>query len=853
MVRSHGFGEAEGCAHSASDLLTSLPHALPGDRPQWPRDRVFDVRHIKLQLTIDHAGRSVSGTATHTVAPINDDPAAIEFDAVEMEIEAVLVAGEKRRFDYDGRVLRVPIEGRRPRGQDFRVAIRYRARPRLGLYFVGPDEGYPDKPAQVWSQSQDEDSRYWFPCYDYPNQKQTTELHVTVPGGWYALSNGRLLQEKANRDGTRTFHWLQESPHSTYLVTLAASDFERIDASRRGLSIEYLVEQGQRESGQRTFKNTPAIVEFFERITGVDFPWAKYHQVVVRDFVFGGMENTSATTMTENILLDAKSTRDYTSDPLISLELAHMWWGDLLTCRDWSHGWLNVGFATFFELLWDEQHLGLDEYRQGLAENAGLYLQEAENRYQRPIVTNVFRDPIDIFDRHLYEKGSLVLASLRGMLGDEQFFRAIRRYCNDHRQESVVTGDLADSIAAETGRNLDWFFDQWVYRPGHPELKVSWAWDNESKTAADTVQQTQKLENGVGLFRLPLAIDFARVRGRPLTFPVEIREQEQTFTFPLPWKPDLCRFDPSNTTLKQIDFEKSPAELRLQLRIDDDIAGRQQAAASLGKKGGPEAIEALETAVMRDRFWGVQAAAARALGVVRTSEARDALLRALAVRHPKARRAGVAAVGEFRGDQAVLDAVVPLARRSSSWFVEAEACRTIGKLRLPASFPILERHLARPSFQSVVRIGCIDGLVELRDERGLGLIAAAARYGEPSRPRPVAVNALARLGVFLEDQKKRLADELLRFLNDPDFRVRVAAMNALRTLKDPAHAGALDATAQRELDGRAVRAAREAAAALRQGDDTSEETRRLRDDFEQLREENARLRGRLDRLETRKK
>ncbi|MGK2964503.1 MAG: M1 family aminopeptidase [Tepidiformaceae bacterium] len=828
----------------------SPAHALPGDRQVWPRDRVVDVRHTRLELKLDLPARGISGTATHTVAPLNDGLGHVEFDACEMTIESVKVAGSAASYDYDGARIRIDIGGARKRGVEFRIAIAYRATPRLGLYFTGPDEGYPDKPVQVWSQGQDEDSRYWFPCFDYTGEKQSSEVIVAVPGHWYALSNGRLLQDKKNRDGTRTFHWFQERPHSNYLITLAAGELDRIDASTPKLTIDYFVEPAARSSGELTFKNTPRMIELFERLTGVAYPWAKYSQVVVRDFIFGGMENTSATTMTENILLDRKGARDYSSDDLISHELAHMWWGDLLTCRDWSHGWLNEGFATYFELLWEENANGIDEYRQAVIRDSDIYFAEAETRYRRPIVSNTYNQPIDIFDRHLYEKGGLVLHTLRGVLGDDQFFRSIQRYCRDNQERSVITQDLVDAIEAETGRNLEWFFDQWVYKPGHPEFKVSWAWDDRTSVASVMVMQTQKTDDGTPIFRLPVTIDFRTGRGRPQAFRVEVTEREQTFYFALAKKPDLCRFDPYNAVLKKLDFDKSTAELRFQLASDDDIAGRQTAAASLGKRGGREAVAALRNSLESERAWSVQAAAARALGQVRTPEAREALLASLATRHPKARRAVVAALGEFRGDADLLPALRPLAMKDASWFVEAEANRSIGKLRVEGAFEVIAANIGRDSFQQAVRVGCVDGLAELRDERGFDLIAATASYGIPPRARPFALAALARLAPHVESRKREAAELIATYLDDPDFRMRIAAANALKAVRDPDFAGRLDQMAGRELDGRGIRVAREAAAALRKGATPSDELKRLRDEFEGIRDENARLRARLEKLES---
>ena len=851
MTNYRSWESHERCGHAVQEPFgeAALPgHALPGDRPRWPRDRVADVSHIRLEVTPDIAAKSVSGTATHTVRLLNDGTRSIAFDAIDMEIESVTIAERPAKFAYDGASLEVDLGPNRKRGESITVEIAYSARPRLGLYFIEPDEGYPDKPHQVWTQGQDEDSRHWFPCYDYEGQKQTCEVIATVPEEWFALSNGKLVKEAKAKGGAKTFHWKQETPLPTYLITLAAGEFERIDASREGLTIDYFIEREDLEDGKRTFANTPAMIALFERISGCTYPWAKYSQVVVRDFIFGGMENTSATTMTRNIIVDRKASRDFTSDDLVSHELAHMWWGDLLTCRDWSHGWLNEGFATYFEMLWDEERNGIDEYRQGIIANTEAYIGE---RYRRPIVTKVMRDPIDIFDRHLYEKGSLVLNTLRGVLGDDGFFRSNQRYCRDNQHSGVITQNLVDAIDRETGRNLEWFFDQWVYRPGHPSFKVSWSWDAEANLATVNVRQVQKTDDGTPIFRAPLTIDFSTGRKKPVAFRVEVTEASHTFTFPLNEKPDLCRFDPYSRVLRELDFEKSTGELRFQLKHDDDITGRQLAAKSLGTKGGPDAVAALEDAIHNDRFWGVAAAAAKALGATRSEAARDALIRAAGIRQHKVRRAVAAALGEFRGDEKAFDTLKPLAARDQSWFVEAEAHRSIGKLRLPGSFDILAAGMARKSFRQVVRQGCIDGLVELRDERAFELLLEAAAYGAAQQSRQFAVAGVGRLGQHFEGRKKALAESITPLLDDPDFRVRMAAANALKAFKDPASATLLDRMAQRELDGRAVRVAREGAIALRKGSETASEVKALREELEALRGENAKVKDRIDRMEVR--
>jgi aminopeptidase N len=392
--------------------------------PKWPRDRIVDITHIRLQVTLDFKERRISGTATHRLAAILDDIRELEFDAAEIEVASVRAGTQAISFDHSDEKLRIRLERALKAGDEIEVAIDYAARPRRGLYFVGPDEAYPNKPVEAWTQGEDEDSRYWFPCYDYPNDRVTSEVIATVPDTFTAVSNGSLVETTANpANRTRTFHWRHDVPHSAYLISLAAGEFVEVRDQAGSTPVLYYVHPGREEDARRAFGNTPKMIEFFERRIGVPYPYAKYAQVAVSDFIFGGMENTSATTQTADTLHDARAHLDFTSDPLVAHELAHQWWGDLLTCRDWSHAWLNEGFATYFEALWCEEDKGADEFAWNVRQDRDGYLDEDSRHYRRAIVTNKYRAPIELFDRHLYEKGSLVLHMLRRTVGDELFFK----------------------------------------------------------------------------------------------------------------------------------------------------------------------------------------------------------------------------------------------------------------------------------------------------------------------------------------------------------------------------------------------------------------------------------------------
>ena len=831
---------------------------LPGDKPHYARDRVVDVQHIKLEIDIDPEAKRIEATVHTTFAPINDGAAYVEFDAVEMRIERVRLSGRKTAppYSYDGNRLRIGLGAGRKAGRRLTTSVSYTASPRRGLYFVGPDDAYPDKPLQVWSQGQDEDSRHWFPCVDFPNEMATSEVIVTVPKPLTAVSNGELLRTTERR-GRRTFHWRQDQPHVAYLLSVAAGEFTEIRQRAGGVPVRYYIAKGRGADGRRALGRTPDMIRFFSERLGIPYPYAKYAQVVVGDFIFGGMENVSATTLTDTILHDERAHPDFGDavDGLVAHELAHQWFGDLLTCRDWAHGWLNEGFATYFDALFAEHHRGVDEFRLGMRANAEIYLRDDRTRYRRPVVSNTYNEPIDLFDRQFYEKGSWVLHMLRFNLGDELFWKAIRHYAQKHQGGNVTTPDLQRAIEESTGRNMDSFFDQWVYGAGHPSLEVSYAWDGSAKQAKLTVKQTQSKDRGTAeVFHTPVVVDFGSSRKLD-SFTIQLDEREQTFYFPLSAEPKMVRFDPGGWLLKTVEFKRSAEMLTYQLRQDDDVLGRIDAAKELAKLGTQEAIDELKRVVRRDPFWGVQAAAAGALGSVASGDALDALVSCLRVTDSRARRAVVGALGSFR-DEPPAHRGVPAAqalerllrRGDASYYVEAAAAAAIGNTRSERAFAALEGALEMDSQNDVVRARAFEGFSALRDERALPLAIEWTRYGKPPQARDAATACLGTLGHYAE-RKEPALDRLVELLDDSGLRTRLAAVAALGELGDDRAVPAIERLAARELDGRVIRRSRETVAALREGRSKGEEVKKLRDEVDSLREEQRDLKDRLEKIE----
>jgi aminopeptidase N len=836
----------------------ATPFAPPGTRTNFTADRSIRVVHVRLDLDLDLPGKRLRGAATLTLAARRDALAAFTLDAVEMEIEGVTVDGQTAAFDYDGERLRVTCPRPVARDAELRAEIRYRCAPRRGLYFMGPDAGHPNRALQCWTQGQDDDSRYYWPCIDHPIEKFTSEVLCTAPAGNFVLSNGDLRgrEELPARDGGEArvrWHYFLDFPQPAYLLTLVCGPFTELRdrAEKTGVDVYYFAPPGREADARRSFARTPAMIDFFSERIGVRYPHARYSQIAVPDFIFGGMENTSATTLTELALVDERASLDHDVDGLVSHELAHQWWGDLVTCREWSEGWLNEGFATYFEYVYREHAKGRDEADWELLADTDGYLAEA-GRYQRPVVCRQYEEPIHLFDAHLYEKGGRVLHMLRHALGDTLFWRALRHYAEKHARGSVETRDLARALEDVSGRSFDEFLDRWIAKPGHPELECAWEWDEDRKVGTLRVAQKQAVTPEAPLFKFDTHVRF-EVEGREVDEPVSITEATHTFELKLAARPTQVVFDPGDVILKTVKMEKPRPLWRRQLEAARLGIDRVTAANALGGVVEPASVEALAGALKRDRFWAVRVAAVRALGRMRREDALAVVLAAFDDAHPKVRRAAAAALGEWRGDERAAKALaVRLQKGDPSVFVEAEAALALGRTRSPLAVEVLPTLFRKPSFQDVLRTRAIEGLGFSGDERALPLIKSEwRRHGEGVflARRAVAV-AAAELGTGTSFARAA-RDVVEECLQDPDFRVRGEASAALGRMGMPEAIPAIERVLAAELDGRARRRMNDAIRTLRDGARPSEQAQKLREEVERLRGEQARLRERLEKLEAR--
>lgn len=840
------FGESSTFATSRL-LAKRRPFMRKGTEPKWCRDRFVDVRHIKIEIAPDFDGKSIEGTVTHTIAPIRDDTEHLVLDACEMQIDAVEVDGRKVEFHHDGDKLTVYFGRTLTPDEPVDIRIAYSAVPRRGAYFVGPDSGYPDKHKEFWTQGQDEDSRYWFPCFDYPNEKLTSEVIARVPKGVTSLSNGALLNVEDAGD-FELHHWKHEVPHITYLIMLVIGDYVKVSKEWDGIPVDYYVPPGREDDGERAFGRTPEMVKFFSEKTGVRYPYAKYAQITAEDFIFGGMENTSATLQTALTLHDETAALDFSSDPLNSHELAHQWFGDYVTLRDWSHAWLNESFATYFEALWWEHSRGTEELKYHLDTDWRMYLHEDRTSYRRAIQTNIYVEPLDLFDRHLYQKGAVILHHLHRLLGDRLWWKVINQYLTKHGGQSVITQDFASAIEDVTGRNYDWFFSQWIYGGGHPEFKVKGRWDDKTRSVEISITQKQKPDDLTAIFRAPAKVRFVYAGGEE-TREFEITKPVHRYHIKLPSRPKWIAFDPGNTIPKTLELDVNEDMLISQLKHDDDGMGRVYAARMLAAKATRKAAAALEKALIEDDLWYVRAEAAGALGRIHTLQARDALIGAVGLKHPKARRGVAKALGEFRDGRAA-SVLADMLRNDKSYYVAAEAALALGRTRDPGAFELLVDGLARESHNDVIRGHIFNAMVELRDMRALEVLREWTSYGRPAQARYAAIAALGKLArQSSEDKDRRDALDTIEPCLEGDWRTIMAAITGLAALREKGALQPLAKLARATHDSRIKKRARDAIDAIRGAQGTRDEINDLRDEHEKLKEDYDKLKERLDKLE----
>ncbi len=805
---------------------------LPGSKAHYAPSLLFTITHMQLDIDPDFEEKKISCRQRLDILIIRDTD-SVELDASELEVRSVSLSG-KLEFRAIGDKLAIKLGRTYKEGSAIRLDISYSARPRKGFYFVSPDKHYPSKHVEAWTQGESTESKNWFPCIDHPQVKFTSEISVAAPAGMIAISNGRLVRvDKKGRD--QVYRWSGSNPHPAYLTSVVIGSYSQ--TGDKDL-LQYYVPHDRKQDWARSFEHTAEMLKFFEEYLGTKYPFEKYSQVAVQDFVYGGMENSSCTTLTLDTLHDKKAHLDFTSDYLVSHELAHQWFGDFVTCRDWQHVWLNEGFATYCEALYWEASRGRDEFQYYVMLTADDYLEEAGTRYTRPIVTKVYKHPDDLFDRHTYEKGGCVLHMLRNHVGDSHFRRSLKTYLHRYANSTAETDDLRKVFELETGKSLQQFFDQWVYKEGHPILKVQFSADETF--AKIKVEQTQPGEP----FEFALDVKLVFAKGvKSYTF--NITEKESALQIPVDRQVEWFSVDPEFKILKSISVKAPKEMLMMQLRHGATVIERVEAARALKDDSSEAVVDALYSAIMEDKFWGVSAEAAKTLGSIKTDYVYETLKKSIKVDHPKVRRAVVRAIGGFKKEELV-GILKPALQEDASYFVQSEAAAAIGKTKSRQAIAVLKKVAEGTSFQNVVAQGAIAGLKEFAGDKEIAaFLVDKSKYGSHHRIREAATFAL---GKFVREVPG-VSDHLKTLLGDKWFRVRINSCRAFADAEDAKAIPDLARASENDLDHRVRRVAEECINLIKESTSKPREVAEMRDELDRIKSKNLELLQKVDRLE----
>ncbi len=593
--------------------------------------RINDLIHTKLEVRFDFPRSWMYGKAWITLKPHFYPTDSLNLDAKSMAVKEVSIIKNGRhiplKHSYDSLNLRITLDRTYKPDENYTIFIDYISKPdenrakgsaaifgAKGLYFIDPLGKDKDKPTQVWTQGETESNSAWVPTIDKPNQKTTNEISMTVPSEFQTLSNGLLVKQKKHSDGTRTDTWKMDLPHAPYLLMMAAGEFSVIRDRYKNKEVNYYVEKEYAPVARKIFGLTPEMIDFYSKITGVDFPWQKYSQIVVRDYVSGAMENTTATVHAETAQQDARELIDGNSwEEIIAHELFHMWFGDYVTTESWSNIAMNESFADFSEVLWDEYKYGRDAGDEHNFNGMQTYLNS--NSGKKELVRFYYRDREELFDAVSYQKGGRILNMLRNYVGDTAFFKSINLFLKTYKFKAVEAQELRLSFEEVTGQDLNWFWNQWFYGSGHPELDISYEYNPSEKSAKVFIKQTQKDK----IFRVPLAIDLYQ-GGDKKRFKVWLEHQADTFSFHASSLPDLINVDGDKILLCKKTDGKSLYNYVFQYKNAGLYLDRREAIdfAALNQVKDPKAFDFLKNAI-NDRYPGLRIYAIQRLNLMNDS------------------------------------------------------------------------------------------------------------------------------------------------------------------------------------------------------------------------------------------
>ncbi len=586
---------------------------------------INDLVHTKLDVRFDWSKQHLLGKAWITLTPHFYPTDSLTLDAKGFEITevAVMNGAEKKvlTYDYNKKKIYIKLDKTYTRGEKYVISIDYTAMPNelpkggsaaisndKGLYFINPLGTEEEKPMQIWTQGETEANSCWFPTIDKPNAKMTQEISITIEKKYHTLSNGLLISTKENPDGTRTDTWKQDLPAAPYLTMMAIGEYALVKdkwkrPNGKEMDVHYYVEKDYESHAKAIFGNTPEMLTFFSKTLGVEYPWEKFAQIPVRDYVSGAMENTGAVIFGEFIQRTTRELLDRDGEDIIAHELFHHWFGDLTTCESWSNLPLNESFATYGEYMWIEYKYGREEADLHHYESYSGYISESSRKKEK-LIRFDWEDKEDMFDGHSYNKGGQVLHMLRKLVGDDAFYASLKVYLDKNRFKSAEIHDLRLAFEEVTGQDLNWFFNQWFLSAGHPELTILHSYDEKEKKYTVTLKQVQDMKKSV-LFRIPMTVDIY-ANGKVERKQIVMEKGKQDFVFDAPVRPDLVNVDGEKMLLCTRTELLSNKEWVFMYKNSKLYVDRSEALDNLAKKpSDPDAQEVI-LAALDDPFWDLR-------------------------------------------------------------------------------------------------------------------------------------------------------------------------------------------------------------------------------------------------------
>lgn len=844
-------------AEHQHNLLCRHWSQFPGDLEnkiqRYPTERQVDVLDLALDVTPDFKNRRVSGTATITFQTMLQPVGQLRLDAYDLEVSKITSGPKIESWENTDRALLIHFEKPIPPMRKGKISITYEAEPVKGLYFRTPELGYKKSDMHIWTQGETIEARHWFPCFDAPNEFFTSSIICRVPKDMTVLSNGRRAGEAIDpQTGLKAVTWVQEKPHVNYLISLVAGYFKRIEEKHGDLSMSFWTPPSEFAQAANSFRETKQCMEFMEKEIGVPYPWAKYDQVCVQDFNWGGMENTSLSTLNASTLFSLETENIRSSQGLVAHELAHQWFGDLVTCKDWSHIWLNEGFATYYTHLFAGHKDGKDQMLYGLYRDMKRITGRANDIV--PMVNRKYDRPSDMFTKYgfmSYTKGSWVLHMIRSSIGPDLFRKAVKTYLMRHRHGNVVTENLRSALEEVSGRTFDRFFDQYVYHAHHPEFKISYSWDAKAKLAKLSVKQEQKVEGDVMLFELDLPVRF-KVGDLAIDRTIPVTKATEDFYFSLASAPKIVRIDPELTLLAKTDFSPTVAMLHVQLADPDDVVGRLLAVEALGKRKDKTSVEKLKGVLVKDSFYGVRLAASRALRGIDSEHAFDALLSSPRQKDARVRRQVASDLGSFY-KPAALDALKKSLQGEKNPAIRSSVIRALAGFGDPGASGLIRKALNSTSYRHQLADAAVSALRTQDDPAEIDNLLGAIRKDSgkfTSRGHGSALRALAYLSRN-ENDKSTVRSFLIGRCSHPNPRIKQAALDALGELGDPKAIATLEKFARGREGSPERDKAEKAIEKLRAGRKPVDDFKNLRKEVNALKVANESLGQELDDLKKR--